>query len=125
MRAPYWTAFGAMAMPLGVSILALALLFKPNSFFLVLVWLAIAFIIAGFASFIAGWIYTIKEERRNEAKEQEATKDRQLDRRQRQREHRENLVMLIELASRRGMSTPRLVRLVERLRQEGEEDDGV
>jgi len=125
MRASYWTASGAMAMPLGVSILALALLFKPNSFFLVLVWLAIAFIVAGLASFIAGWGYTIRDEHRKDVKEEEAKKQRQSDEKRRQREHRENLIMLAELANRRGMSTPRLIRLIERLEQEGEEEDGM
>ena len=85
MRAAYWTAFGAMAMPLGVSILALALLFKPNSFFLVLVWLAIAFIVAGLTSFIAGWGYTIRDEHRKDVKEEEAKKQRQSDEKRRQR----------------------------------------
>ena len=114
MKAAYWTQFGAMAIPLGVALIALS----PN-----LRTVAVGLIIIGFISFITGWGYTIRDERRNDAKEEEAKQRRQSDEKQRQREHRENLIMLVELANRRGMSTPRLIRLIERLKREGEEED--
>ena len=61
MKAAYWTAIGAMAIPLGVSILAIAISFGGDlsPFW---AWVALVAIIAGFASFIAGWVYTIREE---------------------------------------------------------------
>lgn len=56
MRAAYWTQFGAMLIPVGVAVL----LGKPN-----MDTLAFWLMVAGFVSFIAGWMYTIKYE--NEA----------------------------------------------------------
>ncbi len=65
MKAAYWTAFGAMAMPLGVSILALAMVSGFSDLSSFWVWLAMVFMVFGLLSFIAGWAYTIREERQN------------------------------------------------------------
>ena len=64
MRAAYWTAFGAMAIPLGVAIFAIAVSLGVSDFSSLWMWLALVFIIVGFASFVAGWAYTIREERK-------------------------------------------------------------
>ncbi len=62
MKAAYWTAFGAMAMPLGVSILALAMFSGFSDLSSFWVWLAMCFMVVGLLSFVAGWAYTIREE---------------------------------------------------------------
>ena len=53
MKAAYWTAFGAMAIPVGLIIL----IQWPN-----LGLLATCFMVVGLLSFVAGWAYTIREE---------------------------------------------------------------
>jgi len=71
MKAAYWTAFGAMLIPVGVAVL----LGEPQRGD-VAFWL----IVAGFASFIAGWVYTIREEqrqKRDELRRQRGEKERQ------------------------------------------------
>ena len=69
MRAAYWTAFGAMAIPLGVAIFAIAISLGVSDFSSLWMWLALVCITAGFASFIAGWVYTIVEERQKRKEE--------------------------------------------------------
>ena len=51
MRAAYWTAFGAMAIPLGVAIFAIAVSLGVSDFSSFWMWLALVFIIVGSASF--------------------------------------------------------------------------
>ncbi len=53
MKAAYWTAIGAMALPLGIVIL----IQWPN-----LDLLATCIMVVGLVSFVAGWAYTIREE---------------------------------------------------------------
>ena len=53
MKAAYWTAVGAMAIPIGVVIL----IQWPN-----LDLLAISIMVVGLVSFVAGLAYTIREE---------------------------------------------------------------
>ncbi len=105
MKAAYWTQFGAMAMPLGVVLIALS----PN-----LRTVAVGLIIAGFISFIAGWGYTIRDERRNDAKEKEEKKQRQVDGEHRQEEHIRYLATLRIIAKRLGANSVITRRQIER-----------
>lgn len=106
MRASYWTAIGTMLIPLGVVLL----IEVPTASY----W-AFWIIVTGFISFIAGWSYTVNEER-------ESKKQRIKDEKRRNREHKENLIVLAELASKNRLSTIRLRRLIEELTKD--ENDG-
>ena len=67
MKAAYWTAIGAMLIPVGIIIL----IEKPD-------WsnMGTGIMIVGFISFIVGWCYTIREEHRNAEKDKEEKKQR-------------------------------------------------
>jgi len=67
MKAQYWTAIGAMLIPVG----AVVLIDEPDW-----VKLGLSLMIVGFISFIVGWGYTIREEQRNTAKEKTANEQR-------------------------------------------------
>jgi hypothetical protein len=115
MKAEFLVALGSMFIPLGF----LFLLEKPE-------WgaWAIIMIVVGIISVMASWGYVIASEKREKAEATERIQQIRNDEKRRQREHRENLIMLAELANRHGMSTPRLLRLIERLReQEGDSDE--
>lgn len=107
MKAAYWTAFGAMAIPLGVAILALVI-YLNNDFYSFGVWIAIAFIVVGFASFIVGWGYTIREEHRNIAKDKEEREQRQIEIKERRKEHRLYLIALSYISQGRKVSISQL-----------------
>jgi uncharacterized protein (DUF58 family) len=74
MKASYWTAFGAMLIPVGVAVLLGMAGLHGLAFWLIVV---------GFISFGVGWSYTIKEERRQD----EVEKRRQREEERRQKEH--------------------------------------
>ena len=101
MKAAYWTAIGTMLIPLGIVIL----LEKPNMDMFAF-WL----IVAGFASFVAGWGYTIREERRNTIKEKEERKFRLAEEKRRRRESGAYLLMLSEIASKQGVNMGKTAR---------------
>lgn len=84
MRAAYWTAIGTLLIPIGV-LLAIE---KPE-------WAELAFglIVAGLASFIAGWVYTIRDEQRKQRDERRRQKEYKL------REEREELRLRGEKAT--------------------------
>jgi len=111
MKASYWTAFGAMALPLGVAILALVI-YLNNGFYSFGMWIAIAFIVAGFASFIAGWGYTIREEHRNIVKDKEEREQRQIEIKERRREHRLYLIALSYISQGRKVSLSQLDKIL-------------
>ena len=109
MKAAYWTAFGTMLIPIGVALL----LGKPE-----LGELALWMIAAGFASFVAGWYYTIKEERRQDKIE----KGRQKEYERRQEEYRlsiragkTTILILTNIAEALGVDTNEIVKDQERL----------
>ena len=114
MKAEFLVALGSMFIPLGF----LFLLEKPE-------WgtWAVVMIIAGIIFVIASWGYIVAGEKREKAEATERIQQIRNDEKRRQREHRENLVMLAELANRHGMSTPRLLRLIERLREQAGDSD--
>jgi len=114
MKAAYWTQFGAMALPLGVALIVI----WPDS-----VLVAGVLMVVGLFSFIAGWAYTIQEEHLNVKKAKEETQQRRLDEKRRQREHRENLVILFELGTRHRLSTVRLKRIIEDLEEKEKEEN--
>ncbi|OGN97858.1 MAG: hypothetical protein A2Z77_02260 [Chloroflexi bacterium RBG_13_51_36] len=100
----FWTAIGAMLIPIG----ALILIEKPT-------WSDFAFVlvVAGFVSFIAGWVYTIKEERRHDEIEKQRQKEYEL------REEREKLkfrgekatfLMLTYMATQLGVDMKKYVK---------------
>lgn len=124
VKAAYWTAFGAMALPLGVSLIALATVFSELENWLIKA--GFVLIILGFIFFIAGWVYTIREERINREKEQRDEIKNKEDRLQRKREHVEMLALIAEVRSGRNMSTPRLINFIKRLEEEifQDESDG-
>jgi hypothetical protein len=82
--------------------------------------LAFGMMVAGFISFVAGWAYTIRDERRDDDKEKEARKQTKVDEQRKKREHYENLIVFRAMAKQLGVSTVRLDRLMRRwLEQEG------
>ena len=114
MKAEFLVALGSMFIPLGF----LFLLEKPE-------WgtWAVVMIIAGIIFVIASWWYIVASEKREKAEATERIQQIRNDEKRRQREHRESLIMLAELANRHGMSTPRLLRLIERLREQERDSD--
>lgn len=110
MKAAYWTAFGTMLIPIGIVLL----LGKPE-----LSQLAFWLIVAGFASFVAGWYYTVKEERRQDAieKRRQAEEERrQREDKRRQAEHEETLrgakatfILLTHMALKQGVDVSKLI----------------
>ena len=74
MKAQYWTAFGAMAIPLGASIFAINIALKDNSFFNFWMWVASICVVAGFIMAIAGWAYTIREAEEKKQRKEELGK---------------------------------------------------
>ena len=58
LKAQYWTALGAMAIPLGISLVALAVVF--HDYQTLLMTLGIISALLGFVFSVAGWIYIIR-----------------------------------------------------------------
>lgn len=121
MRASYWTQIGAMALPLGVSLIALATAF--SNWREGLVTAGFVLIVIGFFSFIAGWVYMVRDEKRATKKEEEEQARRKNEDLQNKQEHDEIIAMLTSTLTRRKMSSPRILRFIEKLREiEGKED---
>jgi len=80
--ATYWTAIGAMAIPLAVILLVEI----PNSFTSFWSWIALGLIVFGIASIIVGWAKTVAEEK------------------QRRREGITSLYMLASIAEKLGVN---------------------
>ena len=97
MRATYWTAIGAMLIPTGVVILIEAPSFSSLAVFLTLV---------GVASFVAGWLYTIKEEHQM-LKESEARTEREKARTKREKA---SLIVLVYMADELGVDMSEVVK---------------
>jgi len=110
VKASYWTAIGTMLIPLGVVFLAANI--GTDDFAFVL-------IVGGFASFVAGWYYTIKEERRQdeiEKRRQAEEERRQREDKRRQMEHEETLrgakatfILLTHMALKQGVDVSKLI----------------
>lgn len=115
MKANYWTQFGAMAIPLGVSLIALATVFSDWERPLVIT--GIVSIIIGFVSFIAGWIYTIQEERSNFERAEDERKKHKDDELRNKQEHDEIMAMLAGTLTGKKMSSPRIIRFIEKLKE--------
>jgi hypothetical protein len=109
MKAAYWTAIGTMLIPIGVLLAVEVPTLQELAFWL---------IIAGLVSFIAGWGYTIREEHRNAAKEKKAEQLRQIEDKEREKEHQEYLLILSEIAKGLGVSSVRMNRKLRRLAEE-------
>ena len=104
MKAAYWTAFGTMLIPIGV-----ALLLGKSELGELAFWM----IVAGFASFVAGWYYTIKEERRQdelEKRRQEEYKRRQEEYRLNIREGKTTILILMNIAEALGVDTNKVIK---------------
>ncbi len=87
-NAPDWTGLVALALPLGVIILIVSSTLGDNDTAAAWAGLATALMVAGFVSFIAGWGYTIRRQRRRAAAwEKEDERQRQVYERRRQDEH--------------------------------------
>jgi len=95
MKAQYWTAIGAMAFPLGVTLIILAILLvdrdTENYWVTGLTITGYVSIIVGFVCIIAGWAYTIKEGK-------EEKKQRQVEAKERQRELQLHLIVLTQIS---------------------------
>ena len=107
VKAAYYTAIGTMLILIGVLLVVEVPSWNQLAFWL---------IIAGLISFIAGWIYTIREERQKHA-------DADREEKQRQRESRAHLLVLSEIAKRQGVSMARVARRLERWANEEESDE--
>lgn len=122
MRASYWTAFGAMAFPLGVSLIALATVFDVWQDFLIVV--GLVSVVIGFFCFVAGWVYTVREERKADEKEKEEREQRKRDDLRNQQEHDEIMAMLAGTLRGGKVSSPRMLSFIRRLREmESKKDD--
>jgi len=110
MKAAYWTAIGTMLIPLGV-LLAIE---KPE-------WSewALGLIITGLASFIAGWVYTISDEKRRQREEKRREEEYKL----RIREGKTTILTLTSIAGALGVDMNKFLRNQRNLLERGEEDD--
>jgi hypothetical protein len=115
MKAQYWTALAAMALPLGVSLIALSVVFPDLKTWLM--YFGFASMIVGFIFSIVGWVYTIKEDHRRDSKDEEERQQRIKDDLKNQQEHDEIIAILASSKLRTKMSSPRLIRLIERIRE--------
>lgn len=118
MKAAYWTGIGVLLIPIGVLLAVVVPSLNQLAFWLV---------IGGIASLIAGWVYTIRDERDKKLEMERAEERRQKEYRQRDREHEEYLVVLGEIARRLGVSIPllnlKLKRRAEKRRAKKELED--
>ena len=114
VKAAYYTAIGTMLIPIGVLLVVEVPSWNQLAFWL---------IIAGLISFIAGWIYTIREERQKHADADREEKRKRIEEKQRQRESRAHLLVLSEIAKRQGVSMTRVARRLERWANEEESDE--
>ena len=99
--ATFWTAAGAMLIPLGV-LLAVEV---PN-------WdkLAFCLIVVGLVSFIAGWVYTIKEERKKDREDKLRRKEDEL----RIRREKASLIVLTFMADAFGVDASEILEMEEK-----------
>ena len=96
MRAVFWTAIGSLLIPLGV-VLAIELPSARAAGF----WL----IVAGSISMVAGWVYTIRQERRD-SRESEL----------RIRREKSTIILLVHMAEQLGVDMDKLAeKMKERL----------
>ena len=99
--ATYLTAIGAMLVPLGV-LLAVEV---PNW-----KWLAFLLIVVGLISFIAGWVYTIREERKKDREDKLRRKEDELI----IRREKASLIVLVFMADAFGVDTSDLLEMEEK-----------
>ena len=124
LRASFWTQVGAMALPLGVSLIALATILNEQKDRLIFA--GLLSIIIGFVSFVLGWTYLVKEEREAVNRRTDEQTQRKNDEMRNQQEHDEIMAMLAGTLTGKRMSSPRILRFIEKLREiegRGSEDE--
>jgi len=110
--ATFWTSIGVMLFPLGLAVL----IQWPNRVFV-----AFGLIIVGGILGIVGLGFTIRDERRANEKENEEREQREQKDLNNQREHDELIALLV--GTTRKLSTPRTLRLIERIREIRSDED--
>jgi hypothetical protein len=121
MKAQYWTALGAMALPLGVSLVALSIVLTDRKSGLIIA--GFGSMILGFIFSLVGWKYTIKEDQRRDSKDTEEKQQRVIDDTKNQQEHDEIIALLIGAGLGKGMSSPRLINIIKRIRELGDKNN--
>ena len=101
MKAAFWTAIGAMFVPIGV-----LLVVEVPSWSLLAFWL----IVAGLVSFVAGWIYTIVDERRKGREDRLRRKEDEL----RIRREKASIIVLAFIADGLGVDVSEIVEMEEK-----------
>jgi hypothetical protein len=96
VKAQYWTALAAMALPLGVSLIALSVVFPDLKTWLM--YSGFVLMVFGFILSIVGWTYTIKEEQQKRIEE-----------RLRVRKEKASLIVLIHMAEKLGVDMTKVV----------------
>ena len=94
MRASYWTVIGAMLVPLGVVLVIEAPDFSS---------LAVLLTIVGVVSIVAGWVYTVRDER-------QSRRESDL----RIRKEKASLRVLVHMAEKLGVDLNRVVSEMEK-----------
>ena len=111
--ATFWTSIGVMLVPIGVAIL----IAWPDSKIIAFGSMAIGIVLG-----IVGLSFTIRDERAAKRKEQEERVLRKQEHLNDQQEHDELMALLV--GTKRKMSTPRVINLIERIREmRGNEDE--
>ena len=108
MRANYWTQFGAMALPLGVSLIALAIVFSDWKD--ILIKAGLVSIAIGVFSFVTGWAYTIRDERQNQEDRKQEQKRRKEQEKKREKSHFLDRLIQEEILRKLGIPPRRVIR---------------
>ena len=120
--ATFWTQIGTLTIPIAV-----VLLLETESEF----WSFVARIlfIFGLVSIVSGWGFTLRDERKAKEKEDRESAQREKDEARQQQEHDEIMALLAGTGLGRKMSSPRILRFIERVkelgRSESERDDNL
>lgn len=79
--------------------------------------LAMVFFVSGIISIVIGFGFTIKEVQEKKEKDKEEREYRRLEELNNQKEHDEIIALLAGSATKTKLTTPRIIRLIERIRE--------